>query len=101
MRVMIMNYLWCILMHGENMMVMVLNHIINLYKVDYGHDYENKISALYKLKKQSHLLFALDEYGKNNGKCIVDIDEDKCNKTLLTYMEYLAVFYIYISSCNS
>ena len=45
--------------------------------VDYEHDYENKISTFYKLKKQSHLLFTMGEYDKNNGKCIVDIDEDK------------------------
>ena len=72
----------------------VLNHIYNLCRVDYGHDYDNKISALYRLKIQSHLLFTMNEYGKKNGKCIVDIDEDKCNKTLLTYMEYLAVVYM-------
>ena len=27
--------------------------------VDYGHDYENKISALYKIKKQSRMLFTM------------------------------------------
>ncbi len=98
----------------------VLNGVNNLYRVDCGHDYENKISALYTLKKQKHpmitineenILFSLldfafvnkllvtleldnntvtgyvvsydgfitlnivDPYGKNNGKCIIDIDE--------------------------
>lgn len=79
----------------------IRNRLEDVYRIEYGGDYEHKISQLYQLKNQSHpvmeidpenLLFSLLEHAKQNQLLVTfEMEDESVVGYVASYDDYISL----------